>query len=931
MHLGGSCNRSFRDGSRPNRWEHLFNLADMDQPAPLTPAFWRNTVIVGVSCLLALTHLIWSMVRPGDHPLFLAALCLAMALFLSLQGLWRTSTQANSSRLGLTHVSLAAVFLAVSLRAWNASELVSRLSELCQVIFAATAILALLRLPRQKASRLEQLRSSLDVLTTVAANWVYAWHFLIERLLTRPFDAWAALCLVRATLHPALVAVLVSSAFRGAVSRPAWPGIGLIAFVGADVFSIMNEVGIVVPSLTESLWSWGAVCLVIANLQDQANRDLEPDPASLNPSLTLELRTKLHELARGLRQPRWVRALQLAGPFVTVALVYALHLLEPESMGKLAEVSLMVIVGLVLMRQTLAILESRRLSRELRDLNHAFDGRVEERTLALEESRQRLIASRRLDRDRNEVLELIARDEPVTAIRERLDRINNLEHYGFASQELLETTDRLNEIAEQRRELTRQLEHQATHDALTGLPNRLLGERLLERMIRDESLKPEPGLLGVLFLDLDRFKQINDTLGHSIGDQMLFSIAARLRRSLEPDQILIRTGGDEFALVVPNLRRETDATRIANTLVRALETPFKIGQTELFVGASLGVAIYPDDGFDAVTLQKHADIAMYHAKLEGVPVRRFSQRMIDAARERLRLETALRHELDRIARVQGLDVNPRAMSNELAGMPLLPAGAQTGFEVRYQPQVDVNTDTVTGFEALLRWNVPEIGNVPPSKFIPIAEESGLIVPLGAWVLEQACQQNAAWQRAGLRPVKIAVNVSSLQFERPDFVTVVRDALGRSGLSAEYLELELTETVFGGQNEELIRRMAELRELGVHLSIDDFGTEYSSLRYLQSLPIDALKIDRSFTQGLELEMQNGSRSTLPLIQAIISLAKGFKMTVIAEGVEHEGVLEELRAQGCNIVQGFLFAQAVPPVDAALLLASQRLTRQPEMLN
>jgi diguanylate cyclase (GGDEF)-like protein len=435
----------------------------------------------------------------------------------------------------------------------------------------------------------------------------------------------------------------------------------------------------------------------------------------------------------------------------------------------------------------------------------------------------------------------------------------------------------------------------------------------------------------VLFLDLDRFKQINDTLGHSIGDQMLFSIAARLRRSLEPDQILIRTGGDEFALFVPNLHRETDATRIANMLVKALETPFKIGQTELFVGASLGVAIYPEDGFDAVTLQKHADIAMYHAKLEGVPVRRFSQRMIDAARERLRLETAMRHELDRIARVQAFETHSRAMSNELAGIPLLPTGAQTGFEVRYQPQVDVNTDTVTGFEALLRWNVPEIGNIPPSKFIPIAEESGLIVPLGAWVLEQACQQNAAWQRAGLRAVKIAVNVSSLQFERPDFVGIVRGALERSGLKAEYLELELTETVFGGQNEELIRRMAELRELGVHLSIDDFGTEYSSLRYLQSLPIDALKIDRSFTQGLELEMQNGSRSTLPLIQAIISLAKGFKMTVIAEGVEQEGVLEELRAQGCNIVQGFLFAQAVPPIDAALLLASQRLTRQPEMLN
>jgi diguanylate cyclase (GGDEF)-like protein len=928
----------------------------MNQPstAPKTAPVSFGIPAVILSCLLAVTHTVWTILRPGDQPTFLAALSLGLAVVVSLHGRWagrpdqRPDQRPRSSRFGLTHVSLIAVFVSVSLRALKTPEinpeLISRLSELCQVIFAGSAILALLRLPRQAAPNLERLRSGLDVVTTVAATWVYTWHFLIERLLTRPFDVWEALCLLRASLHPALVAVLVSSAFRAAVSRPAWPGIGVIAFVGADMLSIMNEVGMAVPSVGESLWSWGAICILISSLQDQTQRALESDQnslsAALNPGSTLELRAKLHALARPLRQPRWVRALQLGGPFVTVALVYGLHLFEPESMtGKFAEISLIVIVALVLLRQTLAILESRRLNRDLRDLNQDFDDRVVERTRALEESRLRLIANRRLDRDRNEVLELIARDEPVAAIRERLDRINDLDHYGLATQELLETTDRLNEIAEQRRELTHQLEHQATHDALTGLPNRLLGERLLERMIRDEAAKTEPGMLGVLFLDLDRFKQINDTLGHSIGDQMLFSIAARLRRSLEPEQILIRTGGDEFALFVPNLRRESDATRIAKGLVRALEMPFKIGQTELFVGASLGVAIYPEDGLDAIALQKHADIAMYHAKLEGVPVRRFSQRMIDAARERLRLETALRQELDRIGRIQAFEAQGRQeISNENLEPPVFPAqltppvplGTATGFEVRYQPQVDVTTDTVSGFEALLRWNHPELGSIPPSKFIPIAEESGLIVPLGAWVLEQACQQNAAWQRAGLRAVKIAVNVSSLQFERPDFVSLVRGALRRSGLKAEYLELELTETVFGGQNEELVRRMSELRQLGVHLSIDDFGTEYSSLRYLQSLPIDALKIDRSFTQGLE-EMQHGSRSTLPLIQAIISLAKGFKMTVIAEGVEHEEVLEELRSQGCNIVQGFLFAQAVPPIDAALLLASQRLTRQPEMLH
>jgi diguanylate cyclase (GGDEF)-like protein len=915
----------------------------MSQPSPEpTVSFLsRGTLAFALASLITASHLVWAIARPGEHTRILAALSLGLAVAVSAHEMW--SQRQRLSRIGWANASLFAVFASVCLRASSNSALTTRLSDICQVVFAVCAIVALLRLPRQMASRLERLRSGLDVATTVAATWVYSWHFLIARIFERPFDTWSVLYLLRASFHPTLVAVLVSSAYRAAVARPAWPGIALIAFVGADVLSILKEVGTVVPAFGEALWSLGALCIVIGKLQP-GSVALETETANLNPGTTLELRYKLHALARQLQQPPWVRALQLGGPFVTVALVYGLHLTEPESMtGTIAEGSLVVIVGMVLMRQTLAILESRRLSRDLRDLNMAFDHRVEERTLALDESRLRLIASRRLDRDRNEVLELIARDEPVASIRERLDRINNLEHYGFASRDLLETTDRLNEIAEQRRELTRQLEHQATHDALTGLPNRLLGERLLERMIRDETQKTNPGSLGVLFLDLDRFKQINDTLGHSIGDQMLFSIAARLRRSLEPDQVLIRTGGDEFALFVPNLPDEAAASRIARNLVRALETPFRIGQTELFVGASLGVAIYPEDGLDAVALQKHADIAMHHAKLEGVPVRRFSQRMIDAARERLRLETALRQELDRIARAQNLDSRfqgrkvmssgPETSSQRTSR--LLPNAAHglpnEGFEVRYQPQVDVNTDTVSGFEALLRWNLTEIGQVPPSKFIPIAEESGLIVPLGAWVLEQACQQNAAWQRAGLRAVKIAVNVSSLQFERPDFVNVVRGALQRSGLKPEYLELELTETVFGGQNEELVRRMAELRELGVHLSIDDFGTEYSSLRYLQRLPIDALKIDRSFTQGLELEMQNGSRSTLPLIQAIISLAKGFKMSVIAEGVEHEDVLEELRAQGCDTVQGFLFAQAVPPLDAALLLASQRLTRQPEMLN
>ncbi|HSW51547.1 MAG TPA: bifunctional diguanylate cyclase/phosphodiesterase, partial [Bryobacteraceae bacterium] len=359
----------------------------------------------------------------------------------------------------------------------------------------------------------------------------------------------------------------------------------------------------------------------------------------------------------------------------------------------------------------------------------------------------------------------------------------------------------------------------------------------------------------------------------------------RLEAVLRKTDSLARLGGDEFGLILTELGEAQDALRVARKLLEALETPFTIDAHEIFLTASVGVSLFPRDGQDAETLERKSDVAMYRAKGWGRNRAEFFTADLGlAALERREIENALRRALD---------------------------GGE--FELYYQPEVKAGGGVV-GLEALLVWNHPKLGPTPPQRFIPVAEESGMIVSIGSWVLSQACRQNAAWQRAGTANVKVAVNVSATQFARPDFVETVAQALAESGLSPSLLELELTESMVMRDLDESARQMDRLRALGVGISIDDFGTGYSSLSYLWRLPIDTLKIDRSFLKEIDRDAD-----TIPLVRAIVALAHGLGLRVVAEGIETRQQLEALRDAGCDIFQGFFLGEPAPPNAVERLLA------------
>ena len=462
---------------------------------------------------------------------------------------------------------------------------------------------------------------------------------------------------------------------------------------------------------------------------------------------------------------------------------------------------------------------------------------------------------------------------------------------GLAELSILEMARRLAVVAIEQRQLTDQLAHQALHDTLTGLPNRALFEQRVAQALLDA--RRHNWLLAVLFIDLDRFKQVNDTLGHLAGDQVLEQVSRRLENCLRKSDSLARMGGDEFTLVLTELKDPRDALRVAQKLLGAFQAPFRVDEYELFLTTSIGISLYPRDGRDAATLQKNADTAMYRAKNRGKNnCEFFTPELGAAALERLEIENALR----------------RAMENgEL--------------QLYYQPQAEMSGE-LSGFEALLVWNHPKLGVTPPAQFIPVAEDSGMIVPIGAWVLAEACRQNAAWQASGRPGMKVAVNVSPMQFARADFAETVSQALAQSGLEPPLLELELTENVVMRDIEESVRQMERLRALGVSISIDDFGTGYSSLSYLRRLPIDTLKIDQSFLQDLGNES-----NTVPLVQAIVTLAHGLGLTVVAEGVENRRQFEVLRSVGCDKFQGYLLGEPLPAEAAGRLLAKAGLPSLP----
>ena len=430
-------------------------------------------------------------------------------------------------------------------------------------------------------------------------------------------------------------------------------------------------------------------------------------------------------------------------------------------------------------------------------------------------------------------------------------------------------------IAIEHRRLTDRLSYQAQHDALTGLPNRFLLEDRLEQAIAYANRHQLN--LAVLLLDLDGFKYINDTLGHQAGDQVLIEVSRRLRSVIRQADTVARLGGDEFFMVLSDLSKPSDAMRIAQSCLDALRKPILIAERDYVLSASIGISCYPEHGTEPEILRQHADTAMYHAKFNGKNGFQIFTPEINAhLRERLELMGDMRQALD-----------------------------NAEFRVEYQPQFLANGELV-GFEALLRWDHPKRGLITPDKFIPIAEETGLVVPIGKWVLEQACRQLAVWRAAGYQKLRMAVNVSTLQFERQDWMQTISSAVKDNGLPPSALEVELTESVVMKNSERAAERLAQLRALGIGSAIDDFGTGYSSLKYLQNLPIDTLKIDQSFVRNLDpfsdAESGNGA-----IVRAIVTLAQQLGLRVVAEGVETNEELQLLRRLGCDLVQGYLFSK------------------------
>ncbi len=453
----------------------------------------------------------------------------------------------------------------------------------------------------------------------------------------------------------------------------------------------------------------------------------------------------------------------------------------------------------------------------------------------------------------------------------------------------LENFDR----ADEKTKADERIEYLASHDSLTNLPNREMFNGMLRRAI--DAAARYQRQFALLFIDLDRFKVINDSLGHDAGDMLLVEIGGRLRRALRSSDVVARLGGDEFVVILEETAERHEVERIAGELLSVLSQPLQLSGHECHTTASIGIAMYPSDGTDMQTLTKNADMAMYLAKEDGKNgFRFFTKEFKTQSIERLTLESALRRALER-----------------------------DQFSLHYQPKIDMASGQITGVEALLRWNHPDLGTVSPVQFIPLAEETGLIVPIGRWVLKEACAQNMAWQRRGLRPVTMAVNLSPRQFADAHLLQDVDEALVASGMSPVLLQLEVTESMVMRNVSRAIKVLDAIQSRGIRLAIDDFGTGYSSMSLMKQFPIDTIKIDRSFVRDLPIDSEDQA-----IAQAIISMGKALGMTVIAEGVETVEQETFLRNHACDEMQGFLFSKPLPAKQMAdLLRAEPRLASPP----
>jgi len=454
----------------------------------------------------------------------------------------------------------------------------------------------------------------------------------------------------------------------------------------------------------------------------------------------------------------------------------------------------------------------------------------------------------------------------------------------------------------ERKRTEEQIRRLAYCDSLTGIPNRQAFLETLEReLVRS---KEHDKKFAVLFMDLDAFKRVNDTLGHDVGDHLLKIVSERLRETIRPSDLVLRAeheldgqpggsnlarlGGDEFTILIPDLERVEDALNVAHRVKEAMRRPFMIASHEIFVTASIGISLYPEDGEDCNSLLKYADTAMYHAKSCGKNnAKLYSSSLTMEIMSHVKMEVGLRKALQ---------------NNELY--------------LLYQPQIDVPSTQIVGVEALVRWRHPERGIISPTEFIPLAEETGLIVPIGEWVLRTACSQAKAWQRGGQQAIRMAVNLSAKQFKDENLMQIVLSALADTGLDARLLELELTEGTLMDDALATMVTLEQLRGIGVYLSIDDFGTGYSSMNYLKRFDVRALKIDRSFIAGLPQDAENAA-----ITRAIIAMAHGLKMVVVAEGVETDEQLLMLEEYGCDMAQGYFLGHPSPHDAISAMLARQ----------
>ncbi|MCC6544572.1 MAG: EAL domain-containing protein [Nitrospirae bacterium] len=457
---------------------------------------------------------------------------------------------------------------------------------------------------------------------------------------------------------------------------------------------------------------------------------------------------------------------------------------------------------------------------------------------------------------------------------------------------------KLQQEIKSREEAEKHMRYLAYYDNLTNLPNRTFFKELLKQAI--SNARRSKLIFALLFIDLDDFKRINDTLGHDMGDRLLQAVSNRLLKSFrnsdliarldetESQEAAARLGGDEFVLILHNLAHIHDAGKAASRILDRISKPFDLDGHEVFITASIGISIYPPDGEEITDLLKNADVAMYQAKEKGRnSYQYYSKSMNTKALEYLTLSSKLH----------------KALENG-------------EFLLHYQPQKSIKENKITGLEALLRWKPADSDFVPPSQFIPLLEESGLIIPVGEWVLRTACLQNAAWQADGYEPIVISVNISNRQFNQKNLIDVVTGALHNADLNPEYLDMEITESMIMKEPEAAIATLQELKNMGIKISMDDFGTGYSSLNYLRFVPLNAIKIDRSFVMNLA-----ESQSNEAIIEAIIALSHSLDLNVVAEGVETEQQLTFLKSRGCDVAQGYLLSRPLPAGEVSKFLTNK----------